>query len=103
MSPIRRQTARLTLARRTPVSLQLLLGLAVAVAIAWLLGTLIFGSEEFGLSQPYALLGTAVAFLLGGYLFQSFMNFPGVQSGFYVAPSFMSSYGLVLAILALPH
>ncbi len=101
MSPLRRQRARLTPARRTPVGAQLLLGLVATVAIPWLLRTLIYGSEEFGLSQQYALLGTALAFLLGGYLFQSFMNFPGVQSGFYVAPSFMSSYGLVLAIFFL--
>ena len=101
MSPLRRRTARLTLARRTPVGVQLLLGLIVAVTIPWLLRAMIYGNEEFGLSQQYALLGTAIAFLLGGYLFQSFMNFPGVQSGFYVAPSFMSSYGLVLAIFFL--
>ncbi len=101
MSPVRRQTSRLAIARRTPVGAQLLLGLLVAVAIPWLLRNLLYGPETFGLSQQYALLGTGFAFLLGAYLFQSFMNFPGVQSGFYVAPSFMSSYGLVLAIFFL--
>ena len=86
---------------------QLLIGLLTAVVVPSVLRGLVdardvsYFSEtilQYGNSRN-SLIASVLALILGVSLFRRMCSFPGVRSYEYVLPSFLTSYGMVTAVL----
>ena len=86
---------------------QLLIGLLTAVVVPSVLRGLVDSRDlqyfsktilEYGNSRN-SLVASVMALIFGVSLFRRMCSFPGVRSYEYVLPSFLTSYGLVTAVL----
>jgi lipopolysaccharide/colanic/teichoic acid biosynthesis glycosyltransferase len=88
------QTRRSTWSR---IRLQFGIGTVFAVLIPWAAHVAIWGDRLEADALRQSLVGTVIALVLGYYSFRRFSNYPGARSSRSIIPSFLASYGAVLA------
>lgn len=77
---------------------QLIGALVLAVALPWLARLMIEPVTASLRSQQNSVAGTLLALVIGHIFFRSLGKFPGIRGGNYVVPTFVVSYGMVLAV-----
>jgi lipopolysaccharide/colanic/teichoic acid biosynthesis glycosyltransferase len=78
--------------------LQLGVAFCVAVLVPWGIHIAIWGGQVYPPGITNSLLGTMIALFAGYYGFRRFANFPGSKLSLSILPSFVSTYGGVLAV-----
>lgn len=77
-------------------SIQLIGGLLLAALLPWAARMAVLGWDTNAVVTGSA-TGSALAVLLGYYLYRSVASYPGTMPGFYILPAFAVSYAAVLA------
>jgi lipopolysaccharide/colanic/teichoic acid biosynthesis glycosyltransferase len=88
-------SARPTLWNR--IRMQLGGGLALAVLVPWAIRVQLDSQQLRLESLQQSLIGTMLALILGYYGFRRMASYPGVRASYHIFPTFVISYGIVLA------